>query len=58
MAPQTLEEWTGMVEQAIDRLPWFGLPPFQPTVARNPRQNPYFRIYYDRRVLIEVVPQI
>ena len=52
MAPQTLEDWTGMVEQAIDRLPWFGLPPFQPTVARNPRQDRYFRIYYDRRVLI------
>ncbi|MCH8230858.1 MAG: hypothetical protein IIA53_11055 [Chloroflexi bacterium] len=52
MAPQMLEEWTGMVEQAIDRLPWFGLPPFQPTVARNPRQNHHFRIYYDRRVLI------
>ena len=52
MAPETLEDWMGMVEQAIDRLPWFGLPPFQPTVARNPRQDRYFRIYYDRRVLI------
>lgn len=52
MASETLEDWLAIVEPAIDRLPWFGLPPFHPTVARNPRQEPHFQIYYDRRVLI------
>ncbi len=41
-----------MVGEAIDQLPWFGLHPFEPTIAKNPRQDPHFRIYYDRRVLI------
>lgn len=51
-APQTLEEWKSIVEKAIDKMPWFGLPPYQPTVSKNPRQDPRSKIYYDRRVLI------
>ena len=51
-APQTLEEWKSIVEKAIDKMPWFGLPPYQPTVSKNPRQDPRSKIYYDRRILI------
>lgn len=50
--PQTLEEWKSIVEKAIDKMPWFGLPPYHPTVSKNPRPDSRFKIYYERRVLI------
>ena len=48
----TIEQWKSIVEKAIDEMPWFGLSPYQPTVSKNPRQNPDSKIYYDRRILI------
>ncbi len=48
----TIEQWKSIVEKAIDEMPWFGLSPYQPTVSKNPRQDPHSKIYYDRRILI------
>ena len=50
--PSTVEQWKSIVEKAIDEMPWFGVSPYQPTVSKNPRQDPHSKIYYDRRILI------